>query len=65
MFVELSRGTVWVRKAAPIVDSRKSENSSRTKRRTRELLPTADSPRSTSLKEAVLTIVGMMVECKV
>ena len=44
-----SRQTVWVRKAAPMVLSWYSWNWPLTKRSTRLDLPTADSPRSTSL----------------
>ena len=41
------KATVWVKNAAPMVGSWNSKNSSRTKRTTRQDLPTAESPSST------------------
>ena len=56
--VLVSKCTVCVRNAAPIVGSWNSKNSSRTKRTTRHDLPTAVSPSSTSLKWHVVIATG-------
>lgn len=61
LIVVSSRATVWVRKAAPIVGSWNSKNSSRTNRTTKHDFPTAVSPNNTNLKWCIRVFVLLLL----